>query len=95
MSSLLPWPSALPLSPPAPGMGEISNLHARLSALRGFTQGRHLLLPLHSSCSPQDQRRAFQLPPKCVQYNVVVHHKSDSHMYAEYVMCASHVCSTM
>eukprot|EP00850_Spirogloea_muscicola_P015416 SM000117S25536 [mRNA] locus=s117:306081:317487:- [translate_table: standard] len=47
------------------GLAEIQGLHERLSGSRLFGAGgaEHWLIPLHSSISPQDQRRAFHRPP--------------------------------
>jgi len=44
-------------------MSEITQLHERLSGARAARSGRHMLVPLHSSVSPQEQRRAFASPP--------------------------------
>lgn len=49
------------------GMGEITSLLERLTAQRGFREGRCWVLPLHSSVSPQEQRKAFDVPPAGVR----------------------------
>ncbi len=54
------------------GMGEISALLERLSSSRRFARGSHWLLPLHSTISPQEQRRAFEVPPPGVRKIVIV-----------------------
>eukprot|EP00873_Tetraselmis_striata_P037555 jgi/Tetstr1/457819/TSEL_044364.t1 len=47
-----------------PGMGEISGMYERLSASHRFGSQRGAwVLPLHSTVSPEDQRKAFQQPP--------------------------------
>ena len=45
-----------------PGTAEISTLSDRLNGSRVFGTGRFDIIPLHSSLSSQDQRRAFQRP---------------------------------
>jgi hypothetical protein len=47
-----------------PGMGEIRGLIDRLQGSRIFATGRFDIIPLHSSISSQDQRRAFQKSEK-------------------------------
>ena len=53
-----------------PGAAEIAAVCSRLSASEAARRGKRWVLPLHSSVSPADQRRAFQRPPlgvrKCV-----------------------------
>ena len=48
-----------------PGIGEIRSLTDRLRGSRRFGNEKcFLILPLHSSLSPQDQRKVFSTPPK-------------------------------
>jgi hypothetical protein len=44
-------------------MGEITAMLERLTATAAHRTGRMLVLPLHSSVSPQEQRRIFDRPP--------------------------------
>ncbi|BDA49474.1 Putative ATP-dependent RNA helicase DHX57 at C-terminar half [Coccomyxa sp. Obi] len=46
-----------------PGLGEITAMYERLTASRAHREGGLLVLPLHSSVSPQEQRRVFERPP--------------------------------
>ena len=46
-----------------PGAADINQLHARLSGAKHFRGGGHVLVTLHSSISPADQRLAFKRPP--------------------------------
>ncbi len=46
-----------------PGAANINALNARLSSARHFRSGGHVLVTLHSSVSPADQRLAFRRPP--------------------------------
>jgi len=50
-----------------PGMGEIRTLTSRLSGSRVFgNKRRYDVIPMHSTLSPQDQKRAFSQPkPGC------------------------------
>ncbi|GAQ84373.1 helicase domain-containing protein [Klebsormidium nitens] len=56
-----------------PGIAEIQSLLDRLSASRRFgtPEKSQWLLPLHSSVSPSEQRRAFQTPPPGIRKVVV------------------------
>jgi len=48
-----------------PGKGEIKGLMERLGGSRLFGRNdKFHIVPLHSSLSPKDQRRAFRIPPK-------------------------------
>eukprot|EP00775_Hariotina_reticulata_P003028 gene3028-3309_t len=47
-----------------PGIGEISGLLDRLGSSSRYNRGKHWLLPLHSSISPDQQRAAFKVPPQ-------------------------------
>ena len=42
-------------------------MYERLSAHRAYREGRQWVLPLHSSVSPQEQRKAFEVPPPGVR----------------------------
>ncbi|CAL8464644.1 g4179 [Coccomyxa elongata] len=46
-----------------PGLGEITAMYERLTASRAHREGGLLVLPLHSSVSPHEQRRVFERPP--------------------------------
>ncbi len=46
-----------------PGAADINALHGRLSSAKHFRSGGHMLVTLHSSVSPADQRLAFKRPP--------------------------------
>lgn len=54
-----------------PGMGEIRRLCDQLTCQSAFQGGQAWILPLHSSISPQEQRRAFEVPPLGVRKIVV------------------------
>ena len=54
-----------------PGAAEIAAVCARLSSSEAARRGKRWVLPLHSSVSPADQRRAFQRPPRGVRKCVV------------------------
>ena len=54
-----------------PGAAEIAAVCSRLSASEASRRGKRWVLPLHSSVSPADQRRAFQRPPPGVRKCVV------------------------
>ena len=54
-----------------PGAAEIAAVCSRLSASEAARRGKRWVLPLHSSVSPADQRRAFQRPPRGVRKCVV------------------------
>ena len=46
-----------------PGMGEIRTLSDRLSGSRMFgKKAKYDVIPMHSTLSPQDQKRAFGIP---------------------------------
>ena len=42
-------------------------MYERLSAHRAYREGRRWVLPLHSSVSPQEQRKTFEVPPPGVR----------------------------
>lgn len=48
-------------------MGEITAMLERLTAMAAHRTGRMQVLPLHSSVSPQEQRRIFLRPPSGVR----------------------------
>lgn len=52
-------------------MGEIRRLCDQLSCQSAFQGGQAWILPLHSSISPQEQRRAFEVPPPGIRKIVV------------------------
>lgn len=52
-------------------MGEIRRLCDALSCQAQCRSGQAWILPLHSSISPKDQRRAFEVPPAGVRKIVV------------------------
>lgn len=52
-----------------PGMGEIDNLSKRLVSQRAL-QG-HVVVPLHSSISPKDQKNAFKIHPNGIRKIVI------------------------
>lgn len=61
VDAVTPHPGALLVF--LPGLGEIAALHSRMSGSARFGRGRHLLLPLHSAISSEQQRAAFCRPP--------------------------------
>lgn len=52
-----------------PGMAEIDNLSRRLSSQRILQS--HVIVPLHSSISPKDQKRAFKVHPPGIRKIVI------------------------
>ncbi|KAG1663311.1 hypothetical protein FOA52_006270 [Chlamydomonas sp. UWO 241] len=69
-----------------PGMREITALLARLSAIRSFTRGGAWLLPLHSAVSPEEQRRAFKVPPPGVRKVVIATNIAETSLTIEDVV---------
>ena len=56
-----------------PGVGEVTNLCERLGSHPSFAprRGKHRIVPLHSRCTPAEQREAFKVPPRGVRKIVV------------------------
>ena len=56
-----------------PGVGEVTNLCERLGSHPSFAprRGTHRIVPLHSRCTPAEQREAFKVPPRGVRKIVV------------------------
>ncbi len=55
-----------------PGLGEIKTLHDRLKGSKTFGESKHFdIIPMHSSLSPKDQKRAF-LKPKAGCQKIVL-----------------------
>lgn len=52
-------------------MGEINRLCDLLTAQSAYRKGMHWILPLHSSISSQEQRKAFEVPPPGIRKIVV------------------------
>ena len=52
-------------------MGEIRRLCDQLACQSVFQEGQACILPLHSSVSPHEQQRAFEVPPRGVRKIVV------------------------
>jgi len=52
-------------------MGEINRLYDQLTAHAAYREGRQWVLPLHSSVSPQEQRKAFEVPPPGIRKIVI------------------------
>ena len=53
------------------GMGEINRVCEQLMAQSAYRNGMQWILPLHSSISPQEQRKTFEVPPPGVRKIVV------------------------
>lgn len=69
-----------------PGMGEISRLFDRLSCSRQARSGRQLIIPLHSTVSPADQRRAFFKPARGVRKVVLATNIAETSLTIEDVV---------
>ncbi|KAL3158036.1 hypothetical protein ABBQ32_011644 [Trebouxia sp. C0010 RCD-2024] len=69
-----------------PGIGEISSLQERLSSTAKYRQGRHWVIPLHSSVSPGDQRQAFKHPPSGVRKIVIATNIAETSLTIEDVV---------
>lgn len=67
-------------------MAEISAVLERLAASAHFSRGRHRLLPLHSAISPQQQRAAFEVPPKGVRKIVLATNIAETSVTVEDVV---------
>lgn len=52
-------------------MAEINRLCNQLIAHAAYREGRQWVIPLHSSVSPQEQRKAFDVPPPGIRKIVV------------------------
>jgi len=52
-------------------MGEINRLCDQLTAHAAYREGRQWVIPLHSSVSPQEQRKAFEVPPPGIRKVVI------------------------
>ena len=68
------------------GIGEISSLQERLSSTAQYRQGKHWVIPLHSSVSPADQRQAFKRPPAGVRKTVIATNIAETSLTIEDVV---------
>ncbi|KAK9832693.1 hypothetical protein WJX81_000845 [Elliptochloris bilobata] len=69
-----------------PGMGEITATLERLTATAAHRTGRMQVLPLHSSVSPQEQRRIFLRPPPGVRKVVLATNIAETSLTIEDVV---------
>jgi HrpA-like RNA helicase len=69
-----------------PGIGEIRELMGRLSSLRSFAESTELI-PLHSSLTPEEQKRVFARPQRCRRKIVLATNIAETSITIEDVTC--------
>lgn len=77
-----------------PGMGKIRTLHERLRCSRLFGSAKFDIIPMHSSLSSKDQKRAFLQPRRGCQKIILATNIAETSVTIADCVCGTFVCSS-